>query len=456
MRRRPGTSRPCGSHAAAALLLLAALACSRKGATAAPETDANRAAASDVSTTTRDAGPATSTTAAPPTPGTDASGTVGPEAATEAGTGVDGGTGEEDADLDTAGLPPAEADLRRMMRLPCPPAPATPEPLPEVFASELECRGPLTQGEGEYEPCERALEELTDRLASQRREVRALLRDRKFLEARRALRSWLDRHPCPEGCDVPPPVERLARDIEVAFAADGAVAELGGAWFERPVRVYAREDLRPHTRPDLDARLALGYAIHEGRALDAWAVVPGGWIAFGDVVIVGVGPGPAESVPCGWVLVADPMESPGFRVREPPTAALGWVLGCRLVPSPPGSLVTDVGHPVAILRPPAAGAPFEDPDDGRPCTRGGKPGREYAMWADERSECFPYVELCGGPGLVPPTWELKGPDEDGCGDCCTNGRSLVEVGDWCRARKPGWVWNCSADGTQLVCGPPGP
>jgi hypothetical protein len=62
--------------------------------------------------------------------------------------------------------------------------------------------------------------------------------------------------------------------------------------------------------------------------------------------------------------------------------------------------------------------------------------------------------MCGRSGLTPPSWELQGPDEYACGDCCTLGRSMVEVGDFCRARDPGWTWQCSADNERLECRPP--
>lgn len=431
--RRRHASMVLFALAAAAGLLPYGLGCSRGGRQS-PTADTAVPPAASASTGETDA----EADASKPTPGADAGATTGPAAADVAQAGPDGAAAiddaAEDALLDTAGEPAAEAELRRMLRRPC--ADDAPDALPEppaVFESELRCTGPAPAAEDEYEACERAMSELTDRLEAQEAEVDALLRDRRFVEARRSLASWLNRHPCPEGCSVPPRVERLARAIEVAFAADGAITDLGGTWLERPVRVYVRDGLQPRTRPAGDARRSQGYPVHDNRELDAWGCVPG-----------------------GWVLVADPMEGPAFRVHEPPAAVVGWALGCRLSLQPTAPQVTDVGHPIAILRPSADGEPFEDPADGRPCTRGGKPGREYAMWADERSECFPYVELCGGPGLTPPSWDLKGPDEDGCGDCCTNGRSMVTVGDWCRAREPGWVWRCSEGNTQLLCGPPEP
>ena len=435
MRRRHGFTCPGIPPAAVALFLLAALACSRGGKQT-PAADTAAPPAVDASTAEADAVPATTADAPQPAPGTDTAATTGPDAATASQAGPDVATAgvdaAEDPAPDAAGLPAAEAELRRMLQRPCPAdAPdAVPEP-PAVFESELRCTGPAPAPEDEYEACERAAGTLSDRLDAQRAAIRTLLRDRKFVEARRALASWLNRHPCPEGCSVPPSVERLARAIEVAFAADGAITDLGGTWLERPVRVYVRDGLQPRTRPAGDARRSQGYPVHDNRELDVWGYVPD-----------------------GWLLVADPLEGPTFRVREPPTAVVGWALGCRLSLRPTAPQVTDVGHPIAILRPPAAGAAFDDPADGKPCSRGGKPGREYALWADERSECFPYGELCGGPGLTPPSWELRGPDEDGCGDCCTNGRSMVQAGDWCRAREPGWVWRCSADHAQLECGPP--
>jgi hypothetical protein len=441
-RHHPGGTACVVSGAGALLLagglaLFGALACSRSGKPA-PAADTTAPGPADAPAAATDGSPAATPELPAPTPDV-ATAPAADAAATDAG-GPEAGPDAADApaeaaevELDTAGLPPAEAELRRLVAGRCPPYVDDGQPDPEAFTSDLKCTGSSEEVFDEYEACEKAWEELSVRLPSQHAEVDALLRERRFLDARRSVRGWLGRRSCPSVCNVPPLVEQLARAVEVAFAADGAVTDLAGTWLERPVRVFVEQPVRPQTRPDPAARLVHGYPLHANRWLDAWAYVPG-----------------------GWVLVADPMAGPTFRVWEPPSAVVGWVPACTLALDPAGALVTDVGHPITILRPPATGATTAEAEEGGPCTKGGKPGRFFAMWADERIECFPYVEMCGGPGLTPPTWDLRGPDEETCGDCCTNGRCVVEVGDWCRARAPGSTWQCSADNTQLVCVLPSP
>ena len=208
------------------------------------------------------------------------------------------------------------------------------------------------------------------------------------------------------------------------------LAAPGGTVLERPVRVFVSEFSRPQVRPEPNAPFArTSTLMSKDRVLDVWAMLAD-----------------------GWILVADPFTAPAFEVWNPPVAALGWIQACEVDDEPQGRLVIDDGHPLDIVR---RGDPTPEDDDGHACSQGGQPGRWYGLWPDGRGDCIPYEDMCGGPGLTPPSWEFPGPDElEGCMDCCVLGRSMVGVGDFCRAREPGWTWQCSADNEQLVCRPP--
>jgi hypothetical protein len=158
-------------------------------------------------------------------------------------------------------------------------------------------------------------------------------------------------------------------------------------------------------------------------------------------------------LPDGWVLAAWPQQSPDGVVRGDLRALAGWLGPDHVMEQAFGARTLDVGSPIRIVRGPAF-----DSDalgvDGQPCETHGEAGLSY-VFVDFESECVPYREFCGAPGLVPIDFTVFDPSlSGGCFDCGDAVRSSAEVGGYCRAPTPGWTWQCSPDRRLLVCTPP--
>jgi hypothetical protein len=418
---QPDTGRPPQARLALALAVLALAACSSR--TAARDT----AAADAQPTAAPDAVPAatpdgeTSTLPEPSDAGVTAD-VVEPEAETAT-----------DAPEPNAGRSAAEIALREMVaRDSGSPARNGPPYEIEPAPSGVACTAAPYYPEDEYEKCLAAEEAARGSLARLREETLDLLRERKFDDARRAVAGWMKRHPCSQSCEPPLSLESLTMAIEVAAAADEALADASAVRLETPVRLFVREWARPQLRPADEAPPTGRQGIDQDAPVDAWGFLP-----------------------AGWVLIAEPRRAAAFEVGNPPDAALGWVRAGALADMPLGPPVMDVGYPIVIVRPSDRVALGES-DHGSPCRIDGRPGRWYGIWSDERGECVPFEPLCGADGLTPPSWDLPNPNElEGCADCAVDERSEVSVGDYCRSPEPGWTWQCNEDGTQLLCLPPG-
>jgi hypothetical protein len=417
----PRLGRPRRRQQALSLALFALAACSSR-------TAARDAAVGDARP------PGTADVAAAATP--DAETTTTPETS-DAGMTDDGTEPGTDAASDSAdpnaGRSAEEIALRELVARESgnPPQGGPPYEV-ERLPSGLSCPAAELYPEDVEEKCLEAESAEQGRLDRLRVETLELLRERKFDDARRSVASWVKRHPCSASCEVPRTLDGLAVAIELAAATDEALGGATAVRLEKPVRLFVREWARPQLRPADDAPPTARYGLDQDEPVDAWGYLP-----------------------TGWVLLADPRLAGAFEVGNPPDAALGWVHAGALAEMPLAPPVMDVGYPLRIVRP-WDPAPLGMADDGAACRSDETPGRWYGIWPDERGECVPFELLCGAVGLVPPSWDLPNSGAlDGCADCAVEERSEVSVGDYCRSLEPGWTWQCSDDGTQLLCLPPG-
>ncbi|HJL18823.1 MAG TPA: HEAT repeat domain-containing protein [Sandaracinaceae bacterium LLY-WYZ-13_1] len=296
-------------------------------------------------------------------------------------------------------------------------AEASPEPAPE-----------RAQSAEDLEALERAQRDLTDRCAylAVRRRARERIRGGDLEGALVLLDAYLASEVDPAwGHDADAP--RLAAHVRWLAGIDAQLEALGGRWLQRPRRVYLRPGAHARDAPDGAHRGA--YGALEDAAVDVWAEVPG-----------------------GPLLLARPEDAPGFAVETDRYALAGWVARDEVAPEPPEGRPVDVGRPLPIWR----GPPIETLDrhtDGAPCTVCGEDGLGFDLYGDA-IHCARLSEMCGAPGLTPPSYDEGEPMVNGCADCPDHFRSFRAVGDYCRSDEPGSTWRCAPRGRHLVCTAP--